>query len=214
MRRDGFTLVEIMVAFSILAFLAVMIYGVVNATVQAHDQIEAILQETAPPPAVLNIIRQDIESAFIPDAEISYFKGVNQTGLFGPADRLDFVSTTMAYGRAEEDAEDQFHAINEVGYQLKQNPNSSDFMVLYRREAYFVDDEPTEGGTLVELYDRVKSFSLQYWDGEKWRSEWDSLEEDGALPLAVMVELKIEPETPDPDALEPASHVIVIPLLQ
>jgi type II secretion system protein J len=215
MKRDrgGFTLVEMLVAVAIVAFMTVMIYGVVAAAIRSHQAMEEILEGTEAPPALLNVIRQDIESAFVPDGQPSYFLGVDKAGAFGPADELDFVSSATVYGRAGENEEAAFHPINEVGYRLMPNPNDRDYWVLYRRQDYFVDDAPTKGGTLVELYDRVRTFSVEYWDGRTWIPSWDSSRAQGKLPAAVRVEIGMVSGPPE-SAPPIVTHAIVIPLVQ
>lgn len=213
MSRRGLTLVEILISFSILSFLAVMIYSVVRATVEVHDEIEAVLNETEPPPAILNIIRQDIESAFLPDNEKTYFFGENKSLQFGPANELQLLSSNAAYGKADGEADANLHAFNEVGYRLADSPVDGNFLVLYRREDYFVDGKPLEGGTLVELYDRVRTLQFRYWDGKEWKDEWDSKAAQGKLPLGVRVVITIGTAAPNE---EPRihTHAIYVPLLQ
>lgn len=212
-RRAGLTLVEILIAFTILSFLAVMIYSVVRATVEVHDEIEAVLNETEPPPAILNIIRQDIESAFLPDNDRTYFAGTDRSDRYGPANELDLVSSNAAVGQADGDADAKLHAFNEVGYRLADSPAGGDFLVLYRREDFFVDEEPLRGGTLVELYDRVRTLEFTYWDGKDWQKKWDSRAAQGKLPLGVRVVLTIGTVAPnEPPRIH--THEIFVPLLQ
>ena len=213
MSRRGLTLVEVLIAFTILAFLAVMIYSVVRATVELHDEIEAVLNETEPPPAILNIIRQDIESAFLPDNDRTYFFGTDATNRYGPANEIDLLSSNAAFGTADGESESELHAFNEVGYQLADSPVEGGFLVLQRREDYFVDDKPLEGGTLVEIYDRVKSLEFKYWDGEEWLNRWDSRAAQGKLPLGVRVVITIGTVAPnEPPRIH--THAIYVPLLQ
>jgi hypothetical protein len=40
---------------------------------------------------------------------------------------------------------------------------------------------------------RVKAVALEYFDGEEWREEWNSYEED-TLPRAVSIEITVETE--------------------
>jgi type II secretion system protein J len=192
MKRAGFTLIEIMLAVVILAVIMAIIYGVVASTVQAQQRIEEVSRLSEAGPALLGQIRKDLESAFLPrDGE--FFVGLEKKGATGDRDRLDFVSSTMAYGAEREGDEAVFHGVNEVGYQVldSTDPQASGFGVLYRREDFSVDAEPLKGGRLTELYDRVRSFDLQYFDGEKWMGEWNSGRMKNKLPVAVKVELKI-----------------------
>ena len=51
--------------------------------------------------------------------------------------------------------------VHEVGYRLRPNPTDDDFLEIYRREDFGVDDEPFDGGNYTFLHDRVKRFDVQ-----------------------------------------------------
>jgi hypothetical protein len=58
----------------------------------------------------------------------------------------------------------------------------------------------------------VRSFALQYFDGSYWQTEWDSTAVGDVLPLAVQIQLELEPAAgPDSDGL-PNRIVRIIPL--
>jgi general secretion pathway protein J len=188
-KSEGFTLVELMLAILILAIMMSIVYGVVVSTVTAARRVEEITAASELGPAILTQIRSDLESAFLPkDGE--FFVGVKRPGAGSDRDRVDFISGTLAYGSENDVEEPRFHSINEVGYQVLTSPKDPGMGVLYRREDYFIDNEPLKGGHLIEMYDRVKSFSLRYYDGKDWRTDWSSKAQKG-LPKAVEIELKI-----------------------
>lgn len=188
----GFTLLEIMLAVVILAIIMSIIYGVVASTVQAQQRIEEVARLSEAGPALLSQIRSDFEAAFLP-REGEYFVGLERKGSTGDRDRVDFVAGVMAYGAEREGDDPVFHGANELGYQVldSTDPKAAGLGVLYRREDYSIDAEPLKGGRLIELYDRVRHFDLQYWDGEKWLGEWNSRRMKNRLPQAVRIELKI-----------------------
>lgn len=205
-RRAGFTLLEIVLAFTLLAFMMVMCSTIVTSAVQANHQIEAMLQETEAAPAILNVMRMDIEAAFSPDASKPYFYGVEKNGGYGPTDELDFVASRMAYGSEEDGVEPRFHPINEVGYRLDENKADRAFLTLTRREENFFDAEPARGGIQVELYDKVKSLMFEYWNGKEWIRTWDSRGNRGRVPEAVRVTLGLAAKAGG----EVTTHAIVV----
>lgn len=190
-RRRGFTLVELMLAVLILAIMMSIIYGVVVSTVTAARRVEEITSTSEIGPAILTQIRSDLEAAFLPKADGEYFVAVKGGGAGNGRDRIDFVSGVMAYGPENEIEAPRFHSVNEIGYQLQESRKDPGYAVLYRREDYFIDGEPLKGGRLTELYDRVRSFSLRFREGETWRDNWNSKTQKG-LPRAVEIELKIQ----------------------
>jgi type II secretion system protein J len=187
--RQGFTLVELMLAILILSIMMSIIYGVVVSTVSAARRVEEITASSEIGPAILTRVRSDLEAAFLPK-EGEFFVGSKKPGGGADRDRVDFISGELAYG-SENGVEDaRFHSINEVGYQVLENRKDPNVGVLYRREDYFIDADPLKGGKLTEVYDRVRSFSLRYYDGEEWRPDWNNKTLKG-LPKAVEIEVKI-----------------------
>jgi prepilin-type N-terminal cleavage/methylation domain-containing protein len=189
--ESGFTLVELMLAVLILAIIMSIIYGVVVSTVQAQQRVEEISQVSEIGPAILGQIREDLEGAFLPKPGLDSFVGIDRKGSTGDRDRLDFVTARMAYGSERDGDEPVFHSVNETGYQLLESKDDPNLAVLYRREDFFLDNEPLKGGRLTEIYDRVRHLSFEFWNGEKWMPDWSSKREKDKLPQAVKVELRI-----------------------
>lgn len=188
-RKSGFTLVELMLAVLILAIMMSIVYGVVVGTVTAARRVEEVTASSEVGPAILTRIRADLESAFLPK-EGEFFLGSKRAGGGEGRDRLDFISSELAYGSENDLEEPRFHCINEVGYQVLDSKKDPDAGILYRREDFFIDADPLKGGHLTEMYDRVRSLSFRYYDGEEWKPEWSSKLKK-ALPKAVEIELKI-----------------------
>lgn len=189
-REDGFTLVELMLSVLLIAIIMAIIYGVVVSTVEAAHRVEEINQAGEIGPAILAQVRDDLEGAFLPkDGE--YFVAIPRKGSTGDRDRVDFTVSRMAYGARKEGEEPAFHSVNEVGYQVLDSKTDGTVGVLYRREDFFLDNEPLRGGRLMEIYDRVKHFHLEYYNGEKWLPDWNSKREKNTLPQAVRIELRI-----------------------
>ena len=188
-RAQGFTLIEVMLAILLLAIMMSIVYGVVLSTVNAARRVEEITAASEVGPAILTRIRADLEAAFLPK-EGEFFLGIKKPGAGMDRDRVDFISSDVSYGSENDVEEPRFHSINEVGYQVLDSKKDPNVAVLYRREDFFIDADPLKGGHLVEMYDRVKSFSLRYYDGQDWRTDWSSKTQKG-LPKAVEIELKI-----------------------
>jgi type II secretion system protein J len=188
--EGGFTLIEVMLAVLVLAMMMSVVYGVVIATVETSKRLEEITAASEIGPAILSRMREDLEAAFLP-REGDWFAATDRKGSSGDRDRIDFVSAVLAFGADREGDEPRFHGVNEVGYQVLDSKTEAGAGVLYRREDYFLDAEPLRGGRLIEMYDRVTHFDLQYWDGEQWRPDWSTRLKDSKLPKAVRIELKI-----------------------
>ena len=189
--EGGFTLVEIMLAMLLTGIVMALVSGVVLTTIQAQQRIEQVTRATEIGPAIMSQIRADLDGSFLPRKAEEGFVGINRQGSGGDRDRIDFIATTIAFGSEEQSMAPRFHSVNELGYQVRENPNDTGVGILYRREDYFIDQDPMRGGRLIELYERVTHFDVRYWDGETWVEEWNNRDTEGTLPRAVRVELKI-----------------------
>ena len=192
--RKGFTLLELMLTLGLVALVMLIIYGILRSTIRTAKKIEETMQGAEVGPAILAQIREDLEGVILLDPEEDQFLGQDKQGNGGGRDRIDFLTTTMAYEQEDENAEMKFYGLNEVGYQVKDNPDDSSVGILYRRIDPFVDEDPLKGGRLVELYDRVVGFNVEYVEdpAEESQESWSNTEKEGELPRAFTIELKIQ----------------------
>ncbi|MBI2901806.1 MAG: prepilin-type N-terminal cleavage/methylation domain-containing protein [Planctomycetes bacterium] len=213
-RRGGFTLIELMITVLIVAIVMALLYGVVASTVQAAQRIEEILLGAEVGPAILAQIREDIEGVFLTDANAEQFVGLNRQGAQGGRDRIDFLSTTMSYDRENEGADPRFCGLNEVGYQVQDRRDDTSLGILYRRIDPFVDADPLKGGRLVEMYDRVRVFEVEFIDDPTKPPvpEWNNKEAKGKLPRAVKIGLTISVAVRGGEAYEDRHYTMTVTL--
>jgi type II secretion system protein J len=208
---SGFTLLEILLTIVILALLLSCVYVVLVGTIQAVERVEYVTQRSELGPGILRLVVRDFEHAVIPGGRGgAYFASKSQGyGAFS-TDRVDFVANVPALGPYDAEGRNvngppRPSPMNEVGYRLMPNPTAPGLFRLFRREGYWIDAEPLSGGMLYEIYDRVRSFQLEYYDGKEWKRDWASLEM-GGLPVAVRVGLTIEVGTPDAERAASATE--------
>lgn len=215
--EHGFTLIEILLTVTITAIIMILVYGVLIGTIDASKRVEEIMEGGDIGPAILNIIRQDVEEVILPGDQKEYFVGLNNGSIDIQHDQIDFITTNLAIFKEKleyDKTADRFSSINEVGFQLKENPKEKNLFILYRRESPSIDDNPLKGGTLSEIYDRVKSFNVEYYNGEKWTEEWNSLTDKG-LPSAVRVELIIHVDSPkEGEDDRQQRYVMIVPIVR
>lgn len=201
-RRAGFTLLEILLAVVILTLLLSGVYAVLLGTVQAVERVELVTQRAEIGPGILRVVARDFEHAVIPGGQVAgAFAGKSQGYGAYSLDRVDFVANVSALGPPGADGPPRPSPMNEVGYRLEPNPFAPGLFKLFRREGWFVEGDPLAGGMLYEVYDRVRSFGLEYFDGKKWHRDWSSADA-GSLPMAVRVGLSIEVGTEDTSKAE------------
>ena len=160
----GFTLVEVMVVMLIMSGLLVSITQVLNAARSTRDVIHNVQETQLAGPAVLDLVERDLRAMFLYGREPAEALFVNDRTISGlDADSLALVSSTDSMLRTERDASEYVFAdYGEVGYVLRPNPDApSDFLEIWRREGFGIDEEPFEGGQYSFLHDRVKGFDIQ-----------------------------------------------------
>ena len=215
MKKAGFTLLEILLSIFLVAIVMSLCYGIVASTIKADERITDLTHGSEIGPAVLGQIRADLDATFLPDKEAEYFKGTDQKGFSGDRDRLDFVSSVVVFGADQPMAEPRFHSVNEIGYQLKESPEHDGEAALYRRVDPFIDAEPTRGGNLTLVCDRVLSFNVEYWNGTQWIVTWLTKQNDGKLPAAIKVELKLRiPDRQSPSGTSDRMFATVMPMIR
>jgi len=196
----GFTLIEVMLTLVIMAGIMVTITQILNAARTSRDAIHNIQEQQLAGPAILQQLENDLRALTVYDRDPRFALRIENRVLSGfEADSIDFVCTTDGLLPFREHAGDRFRRadVNEVGYHLRPNPTSDDFLELYRREDFGVDDKPFEGGEFAFLHDRVKAFEIRIYredgvDAEPVESWGDAGSEFVGLPARIEVELVLE----------------------
>jgi len=199
--RAGFTLIEIMITLLLMAGILLTITQVLTGARKTRDKIHNIQDSQKAGPAILQRMEQDLRAIYTHDRDRAFFLRVRDNTLGGAdADKLDFVASVRSLIKYREDDNEDFHLapINEVGYHLRRRPDNDDFMEIYRREDFGVDELPFEGGRYALLHDRVKGFNITVYrkDGPEEEPEdyWDAEEdlEMVGLPTRIEIELTLE----------------------
>lgn len=184
-RQNGFTLVEVMLSLVLVAVISATTYSLLIFTLEAKERVEkgSLLNKVGQ--SILKMISRDLEGLYTRDID-KPFEGIDD----GTHDYMNFTSTVSSYP----DEEGVSSNLIEVGYRLEPSETHDDLFVLLRRESYKIEYDPLKGGKLYEVYDQVKQFNLQYFDGTDWVDTW-KYEDMEFVPLAVKVEFVIRART-------------------
>lgn len=192
--RRGMTLVEMLVAMTILAFISVMVFASVDGMRRSRAGVDRIIGRYREARLSMNRISREVQSAYLSaHAPIDDSLRVVQTIFKGeagsPASRLDFNSFSNRRLSAESRESDQI----EISYFGSENPDKQGVVDLARRVAR-PDEDPEKGGRVEVLATDIDLFELSYLDPltGRWLEEWDSssvLSKKGTLPLQVKVVL-------------------------
>lgn len=191
----GFTLLELLVAISILAMVSVLIYGAFSAVRRTKEGLERVQDRYREGRMAMQRVSRELSSAYLSlHAPIDLSIAVQQTAFLGtrgnPADRIDF--NTFANVRRDRDVAESDQA--EVSYYGSANPDGSGTVDLVRRVSTRLDLEPQKGGRVEVLATDIDLFEVEYLDAQTglWSETWDStqaLAQPARLPYQVRITL-------------------------
>ena len=227
-RSAGFTLIEVVISVGLLAMVMGIMYQALSQTIEKRNLVHDELRG----PKVANAILAQI----FKDFRYIYWGGLSgDTGFRGKAvrlsgmdaDRVAFITArrTRTVG-AEDDGsrrEDERESpLTEVGYACRQSPDHSQWLELWRREDYFVDSKPTEGGFYTQVYDKIRSFRLRFfptpeehYETKEGLEEWDSAQKH-KIPYAILLKIEFDVSDVDedaeyePDDIDPIHRIILL----
>lgn len=194
MSRRGFTLMEVVIAVAITAFIGVVLGVTFNTTINNKEIIEGQAEHYRMLRTAMNRMVREIGAAFVSDRYDSkrYRDQFDRpTNFVGTRDKLLF--TSLAHQRLYADAKESDQMV--VEYQVKRSPDpkAKDRMDLVRRERAQLEERMERGGTEDVLFEGAKKIEFQYWNSEKkqWEDEWDTrrTERKSVLPSRVKITL-------------------------
>ena len=191
----GFTLLETLVAVSILGLIGTLSFGTFSRVTDSRERAEVITTHYHQVRQALLRMARELPSAFLSrhrdcdePASKTIFLGKNAShGM-----RLDFTSFSHFKIRADANESDQ----NEISYFVDDHPDDASRKALFRRTQAPIDEDPDEGGVSQVLAEDVLEVNFEFYDREEkeWEDEWDSESSDkrGQLPMFVSVAIKVK----------------------
>lgn len=196
--RRAMSLLEVMIAISILAMMGAFTFTAVEGVVRARDLLEIQAKVDQSARVALDLIRREIELAWLTEHRdnLTAYRTVF-VAQDGDPDRLWLASLSHHRLYADSRECDQ----TEITLWTEDDPTHDDAYVLLHREAQRIDGEPDKDGIIQPIAFGVKRFELRFLNGTKneWVKEWDSESADtpNQLPRAVQVILSLQ--APDPE---------------
>jgi general secretion pathway protein J len=194
MRRAlrGFTLMEVMVAVAITAFIGTIVSMAFSTGFRTKELIEGEAERYRMVRVALNRMAREIGSAFVSDRyDPKRYRDANDrpTNFVGEEDRLLF--TTMSHQRLYTDSKESDQAVVEYFVENSTEKNARSRQDLKRRVNPNVGERMDRGGTTDVLFENVKKVEFAYWDSERkeWEDEWDTRrnERKSILPTRVRI---------------------------
>jgi general secretion pathway protein J len=175
----GFTLVEVLLAVSLVAMMATLVFGSLYVTTSAIDAARANSANEQIVRSTLRVMIDELSVGVSPTT--GPWMGINGQQDGQPADSVAFL--TMGQFRGAESTKDT--ELVRIVYTRE----GDRLLRFVRRNLYGLTDESVEQ---VELATKVKGFNVRYYDGKSrlWVDEWDGRGQPGA-PKAVLIELTL-----------------------
>ena len=187
--RNGFTLIEVLLALTLLALLMAGAFASIHASTRAVDSGEKLIDRTNKLRVAQEFLRRELSQAQALVIEQDPTTG--ETVLFeGDAETLRFVAPMPGYlGRG-----------GPYVQQLSFEQQDGDLRLLFRHamhNGYDADEEPLEDPELVPvvLLEHIARARFEYralddtGKLDDWKDEWDKR---GRMPLLVRISIEFE----------------------
>jgi general secretion pathway protein J len=199
-RRRGlraFTLLELIVAVTVLAFVTMLLYGAFSGMKHTRDGLTRVQDRYREGRTALARIVRDLQGAYTSQhIPINQTFMVMKTAFIGkhstPAARVDFNAFTNIRRDRNSHVSDELE-ISYYGEESLDTPGTYD---LLRRSSQYPDLYPDKGGRIDTICTDIDLFELAYLDPQtsQWVETWDSTQATGQqnrMPLMVRVTLVV-----------------------
>ena len=196
--KRGFTLLEVILAVTVLALIGTMIYGGFSQTALNKARVEQDVDHSRIIHMALERMTRELSMAFVSthvnpslDLRVSNTAFVGKDN--GRQDRIDF--TSFSHQRLYRNARESDQ--NEISYFVTEHPDDPGMNVLARREQNRIDEDPRRGGKSQILVENVEEFNVEYFDPllSEWVDTWDTvntLAQPNRLPTQVRIRLGVK----------------------
>lgn len=178
--QKGFTLLELLLALSLLVILTGALYGSYFALIKGREKAAAGMESRRELRTTLDLIRREVSSVIYKSSDKRLRFQVEDKDLFGkPASVLAFTAITPpAPGEAT------VSDLADIKYQVLENKGA---MLLARqaKDLHFASDPPR-----YPQMEEVEGFLVECRMGDKWVRSWDTAI-NPALPKAVRVTVTV-----------------------
>jgi general secretion pathway protein J len=164
--KTGFTLIEVMVASTIGAFISLVAVGTLKAVISSNAMVEENIEIASEMRFAANLIERDLINFYHP-------ANFSDTELIGTYEELaeyntaiiTFYSLNRTKARYSQPEGDMY----EVEYYLEKNEDES---ALIRRVRSNPDPNVATLGIQTIIAENVERFDISYYDGENWYADW------------------------------------------
>jgi type II secretion system protein J len=197
---EGFTLLEVLIAISIMATILVILFGTYSAAVDRAARSRELSQIFHEARVLLQLMANDLRSSYVKEsveqaqqafqqvkARPTTFLGEDHTEADKPADKLAF-STILPTQRPDVPDSEMCH----VTYSLEAVNDAPQSRTLLRRVNCSLDPAATDQDHLFLLTDLAHGLDFKYYDEQGTEYlDWNSRESRGGKRLPVRVKITL-----------------------
>lgn len=191
--QGGFTLIEIMLALALMAFVTSLLWGTFAQTAKIKKRVEAAQDRTHTVRVALMRMSREIEMAFRSGSDAA---STEKRTMFSGTARNDFDQLRFSWfghQRLRADAPEGDTSV--VTYLTLPDPENYGISNLMRRESKRLEAKdpkmiPAETYILCPDISRLK-FAYYDYKQKDWREEWDTTKADGQQYMPTMVRIAL-----------------------
>ena len=230
-REAGLTLLEVMIAMALLAFISIAIYQATSRSFELNFKLGAESNDYSALVLSLQAVESDLSQVFTPIMESMPAKpdqtatqfwspGVRSDGLRrarfkGDKEHLTFITNSNRRVEADSPQSD----FVKISWEVEKN-NSGNYSLIRSADwdIYHYEENTAAKPTKVTLVDNLASVKFSYYrkENKTWEDNWDS-ENPYAKPgnrYPELISLKVEVPDPTNSAKQQQWELVVRPNLQ
>ena len=184
----AFTLLELILSMAMVAMISLSLYAAMRIGFRARGSAEAQTAAARPAAIVLDLLQSDFESVPLPTGKLaSSFNGATSGEGANAVASVSFY--TFGQDLDAPEASPFANGLRQVELALRTDGAQPLLVRRVRRNLLAPSELAAEEEVLAR---NVRAFSLLYYDGAAWQTNWDSTVRGGALPQAVQMTIELD----------------------
>lgn len=176
--EKGFTLVEVLVAISILAILMTSIYGIFSSVSMARERLDADSAEFHRARVIFDRMGRELRG--------TYFQPREDNLIFAGGDSSAILELTTT---AVSPLSRRGSGLARIRYLLITDPeDTANGQVLMRSETPAFGQKPGQETEMMRLAPGIETMALRFFANGQWQTKWDA----GASGLPELVEIALQ----------------------
>ncbi|MDG1891443.1 MAG: type II secretion system protein GspJ [Verrucomicrobiota bacterium] len=203
--RQGFTLLEILVASVAFAMIVMVIKVTLMESMDLRDRRLERMEKMNTRMRLIEIMQVDLRQCLLTETDLApSFLGDSSNGGIQRADQLEFyacsgvILTNQPWGHLQKI---RYYLGDPMDDGREELPEG---MSLYRETTRNLLASSQQTIQPMPIANGLASLAFQYYDGTVWHDNWDSASEVSKLPVAVRIRLEFVDDSEDMSSIQAA----------